>query len=69
MTSYQYFKSLGCKEIPYGQLPKDYLWITGCGGGDGWYYNFFMQKSLLESKDRYTDEDNAKVIICKIARV
>jgi hypothetical protein len=41
-TSYQRFKRIGMKEIPYSKLPDNYAWITGDGDGKGNYYNFFM---------------------------
>jgi hypothetical protein len=64
-TSYEFFKNGGAKEMPFSSLPKDYKWITGCGGKDGWYYNFFGK-----------DEDfvygkgipPSKIIMCKIKR-
>lgn len=68
-TSFEYFKGLGCKEVPFDKLPKGYAWITGCGGNDGWYYNFFMDTKLMNSKSEFTDEDNKKVLMCKIERL
>jgi hypothetical protein len=65
-TSYQYFKGLGCKEIAYENLPKDYVWITG-DGGDGWYWNFFMHKDDL--RPPHTDANNSKAIMCKIKKL
>jgi hypothetical protein len=66
-TSYEYFKKIGCKEVPLSQVPKDYGWITGCGGPGG-YYNFFMQVDQLPSDGiGYSDKDNQKVLIAKVA--
>lgn len=64
-TTYQYFKSLGCKELPYSQLPNGYAWVSGCGG-DGWYWNFFMK---VDEMGDTTDEGYKKVIMCKIERL
>jgi hypothetical protein len=63
MTSYEYFKNGGAKELPFDKLPKGYGWVTGCGG-DGWYWNFFMKDEDLKK-----GIDPAKAIMCKIQKL
>ena len=67
MTSYEYFKRGGAKEMPFTQLPKGYGWVTSCGG-DGWYWNFFATDEQL-IKDYGKGIDATKVIMCKIKRL
>jgi hypothetical protein len=62
-TSHEFFKRMGAKELPFNQLPKGYGWVTGCGGGDGWYYNYFM------TDDQMMKHDYSKAIMCKITRI
>ncbi len=50
--------------MPYSELPEGYGWITGCGGNDGWYYNFFAK-----DEDIGYGLDPKKVIMCKIIRI
>lgn len=63
MTSYEFFKNGGAKEMPYNKLPKGYGWVTS-DGGDGWYWNFFMTNS-----DLVTGIDPKKTIMCKIKKL
>ena len=63
ITSYEYFKNGGAKEIPLEQLPKDYAWVTGCSG-DGWYWNFFMKDT-----DLIVRVDPKKTFMCKIKKL
>lgn len=62
-TSYQYYKRMGVKEVPLDKLPKNYGWITGCGG-DGWYWNFFTPVEL-DSSNCPVD----KMVMCKIKKL
>jgi hypothetical protein len=64
MTSYEYFKKGGARELQFNQLPKNYGWVTSCGG-DGWYWNFFATDSQLE-KDYGRPLNPKEVIMCKI---
>lgn len=50
--------------MAYEKLPKNYAWITGCGG-DGWYWNFFYPKDEIGNGN----PDNKKVIMCKIKKL
>lgn len=64
MTSYEFYRQAGAKEMLYEKLPKNYGWITGCGG-DGWYWNFFYLIDLIGDGE----PDNTKVIMCKIKKL
>lgn len=66
ITSYQYFKQGGAKEVSFDDLPNGYKWITGCGGDDGWYYNFFgRDEDFVHGKGI----PPSKVLMCKIKRL
>lgn len=63
-SSYEYFKRIGMKEVPFKELPKNYAWVTGCGNGKGSYYNFFMPMNHTGT----TESDYQKFgLMCKIS--
>lgn len=64
-SSYEFFKKGGAKEIPFNELPKEYGWVTGDGGDDGWYYNFFMKDEDLIPGFL----DPKKAFMCKIKKL
>lgn len=67
ITSYQYFKNGGAKEMPFEKLPKDFGWVTSCAG-DGWYWNFFAtEKTLIRDYGKGLNPKD--VIMCKIERL
>jgi hypothetical protein len=63
-STYEYYKRRGAKQMDFNSLPKNYAWITGCGG-DGWYWNFFYPKDEIGDGN----PDDKKVIMCKIKKL